>query len=371
MSMLDAIKPLLESGLINEDVSNEIQKVWEGKLTEARDQVRAELREEFANRYEHDRTVMVEALDKMITESLSGEIAEFHEERKSLNEDRVKAKVKMQENAAKFNDFMLTKLAEEITELRNDRKAQMENQQKIEKFVVHSLAKEIKEFSQDKKAVVEARVKLVAEGREKIEALKQKFVAESAKRVATAISSQLKGELSQLKEDIKTARENNFGRKLFEAFAGEYSVTYLNDKAEARKLMAAIETKEQALAEAKKQAEEAQKLVESKDREVRIIKESTQREKAMEELLAPLNKEKAEVMKALLESVQTPKLKSAFDKYLPAVLNTGNEKAGAKTALTESVIKEVTGDKQTAKKEVKEEPVVDNNLIDFKRLAGL
>ena len=26
MSMLDAIKPLLESGLINEDVSNEIQK---------------------------------------------------------------------------------------------------------------------------------------------------------------------------------------------------------------------------------------------------------------------------------------------------------------------------------------------------------
>lgn len=371
MSMLDAIKPLLDSGLINEDVGNEINKLWESKLIEAKDQVRAELREEFAQRYEHDRSVMVEALDKMMTENLSSEISEFHEERKALNEDRVKAKVKLQENAAKFNEFMVTKLADEIRELRGDRKIAMENQQKLEKFVIHALSREIKEFTQDKKAVVEARVKLVTEGREKLEELKAKFVAESAKRINAAVTSQLKGELSQLKEDIKSARENNFGRKLFEAFASEYSVTYLNDKAEARKLMAAIEAKEKALVEANQKAVEAQKLVESKDREVRIIKESTQREKAMEQLLAPLNKEKAEVMKALLESVQTPKLKAAFDKYLPAVLNTGSDKAGAKTALTESVIKEVTGDKETAKKKIEEDPVVESNLIDFKRLAGL
>ena len=303
--MLDAIKPLLESGLINEDVSNEIQKVWESKLTEAKDQVRAELREEFAQRYEHDRSVMVEALDKMISENLSNEINEFHEEKKAMNQDRVQAKVKMQENAAKFNEFLVTKLAEEIKELRTDRKIQTENQQKLEKFIVHALAKEIKEFATDKKAVVESRVKLVAEGREKLEALKAKFIAESSKRVSAAVSSHLKGELSQLKEDIKTARENNFGRKLFEAFASEYSVTYLNDKAEARKLISTIEAKEKALAEATAKVAEATKLVESKDREVRIIKESTQREKAMDELLAPLNKEKAEVMKALLESVQT------------------------------------------------------------------
>ena len=346
--MLDAIKPLLDSGLINEDVSNELNKLWESKLTEAKDQVRAELREEFAQRYEHDRSVMVEALDKMLTDSLTQEIKEFHEEKKAISEDRVAVKAKLQENAAKFNEFMVTKLAEEIRELRSDRKVQMENQEKLEKFIVHALAREIKEFSQDKKAVVEAKVKLVAEGRQQLESLKAKFIAESAQRVKNAVSSHLKGELSQLKEDIKSARENNFGRKLFEAFASEYSVTYLNDKAEARKLMSAIASKEKALAEAKKQADEAKKLVESKDREVRIIKESTQREKAMEQLLAPLNKEKAEVMKALLESVQTPKLKAAFDKYLPAVINTGTEKPVAKTVLKESV--EVTGDKQTAKR---------------------
>jgi hypothetical protein len=367
--MLDAIKPLLDSGLINEDISKTLNEAWEIKLNEAKEQVRAELREEYAQKYEHDRSVMVEALDKMLTESLTEEIREFHEEKKAISEDRVQGKIKLQEHAAKFNEFMVTKLAEEIRELRNDRKIAVENQQKLEKFIVHALAREIKEFASDKQAVVEARVQLVAEGRKQLEALKAKFVAESAKKVGTAVATHLKGELSQLKEDIKTARENNFGRKLFEAFASEYSVTYLNDKAETRKLMSVLEAKEKALAEASAKIEATQQLVESKDREVRIIKESTQREKALEELLAPLNDEKAQVMKTLLESVQTTKLKAAFDKYLPAVLNTGTEKPVAKTVLKESV--EVTGDKQTAKKEVKEEPVVDNNVIDLKRLAGL
>ena len=45
--MLDAIKPLLESGLINEETSTALNEAWESKLNEAREQVRAELREEF------------------------------------------------------------------------------------------------------------------------------------------------------------------------------------------------------------------------------------------------------------------------------------------------------------------------------------
>lgn len=367
--MLDAIKPLLESGLINEDIGTQLNEAWEAKLNEARQQVRAELHEEFAQRYEHDRSVMVEALDKMMTANLSEEIREFAEERKAMNEDRVQAKLKLRENAAKFNDFMVTKLAEEIRELRSDRKAQMEGQQKLEQFVVHALAREIKEFAQDRQAVVEAKVKLVAEGRKQLEALKAKFIAESAKKLSTAVAGQLKGELSQLKEDIKIARENNFGRKIFESFASEFSVTHLNEKAETRKVMNVLAAKEQQLAEATAKLQQAAKLVESKDREVRIIKESSQREKTMGQLLSTLNAEKAEVMRALLESVQTPKLENAFNKYLPAVLNTGSEIAPAKKALTESVIVEATGDKTA--KTVAEVEHTDDNVIDIKRLAGL
>lgn len=366
--MLDAIKPLLESGLINEDIGQQINEAWDNKLNEAREQVRAELREEFAQRYEHDRKVVVEALDKMMTDQLSEEIREFSEERKAMNEERVKMQVKLRENASKFNDFMVTKLAEEIRELRTDRQVQMENQKKLEQFIVHALSREIKEFAQDRQAVVEAKVKLVAEGRKQLEVLRAKFINESAARVNKMVTSHLKGELSQLKEDIKLAKENNFGRKLFEAFASEFSVTHLNEKAETRKVMKALTTKEKQLAEARKELENAKKLVESKDREVKIIKETTQREKTMNSLLSSLNAEKAEVMKTLLESVQTPKLQAAFDKYLPAVLNNGSTNAPRKQALNESM-REVTGDK-TAKKVVEVDDELDN-VIDIKRLAGL
>ena len=367
--MLDAIKPLLESGLINEDIGQQLNEAWEAKLNEARQQVRAELHEEFAQRYEHDRSVMVEALDKMITDHLSDEIREFSEERKAMNEERIQAQFKLRENATKFNDFMVTKLAEEIRELRSDRKTQMESQKKLEQFVVHALSREIKEFSQDRQAVVEAKVKLVAEGRKQLEALKARFIAESAKKVSSAVTSHLKGELSQLKEDIKLARENNFGRKLFEAFASEFSVTHLSEKAETRKVLQALAQKDEQLAEATAKLQQAAQIVESKEREVRIIKESSQREKTMGQLLSTLNAEKAEVMKALLESVQTPKLENAFNKYLPAVLNTGSEIAPKKKALTESVIVEATGDKTAVK--VAEVDENDDNVIDIKRLAGL
>lgn len=369
--MLDAIKPLLESGLINEDVGLQLNEAWESKLNEAREQVRSELREEFAQKYEHDRNVMVEALDKMVTESLSDEISEFYVERQAMNEDRVKANLKLRESAVKFNDFMVTKLAEEIRELRTDRKSVQENQQKLEQFIVHALAKEIKEFAQDKQAVVEAKVKLVAEGRKQLEHLKAKFIRESADKMSKVVAKHLKGELSQLKEDIKQARENNFGRKLFEAFASEFSVTHLNEKAETRKLMQQLRKKDQELQESRSKVQNAQRLVETKEKEVRIIKESNQREKLMSELLSPLNEEKASLMKTLLESVQTLKLKQTFDKYLPAVLNNGNVQKNVqqKQTLTESTITEVTGDK-TAKIDTVDVEEHDN-VIDIKRLAGL
>jgi hypothetical protein len=52
--------------------------------------------------------------------------------------------------------------------------------------------------------------------------------------------------------------------------------------------------------------------------------------------------------------VQTGKLQATFDKYLPAVLNTGAEKKAVKPSLTESkMISEITGDK-SAKQDVVE-----------------
>ena len=118
------------------------------------------------------------------------------------------------------------------------------------------------------------------------------------------------------------------------------------------------------LAEAIKLAQRAKVVVESKEREIRIIKESNERESTMEMLLAPLNREKQDVMRNLLESVQTARLKNAFEKYLPAVLEDRSVKATK--VITENV-SVATGDKS-----VPSGPQEDrSNVIDLKRLAGL
>ena len=362
--MLDAIKPLLDSNLITEETRQEINEAWEIKLNEAREQARVELREEFAQRYEHDKSVMVEALDRMVTEGLTAEVTAIAAEKQAIAEDRVKFHGKMKESATKFNNFMVTKLAEEIGELRKDRKQHNEGLEKLENFVVHALAREIQEFAQDKRDVVETKVRLVREARGKLEQLKARFIKESAEKMTHAVSRHLKAELTQLHEDIRVARENNFGRRIFEAYATEFGATHLNEKAEVRKLYDLVGRKDRQLAEAINLTRKAKVLVEAKEREVRVLKETNERDSTLEMLLAPLNREKAETMRNLLESVQTSRLKNAFEKYLPAVLEDRSVKTSK--VITEQVTA-VTGNK-TVQNVPQEER---SNVIDLKRLAGL
>lgn len=362
--MLDAMKPLLESDLVNEDTRIAIQEEWEKKLNETRETIRAELREEFAGRYEHDKETMVEALDRMVTDGLTKEMEELAEDKKALAEDRVKFQAKMSENSQKFNEFMVTKLAEEIKELRKDRTMQTEGFKKLEQFVAKSLAKEIVEFAEDKRDLVESKVRLIAEAKDKLTALKDNFIAESSAKVKSVVTKRIHGELSQLQEDIKSARENDFGRRIYEAFATEFLTTHLNESAEVKKLQGEIESKDNKLAEAKKTMTKAKVLIESKNKEVRMITESNHRAKVMDDLLGPLAEDKAEIMHNLLESVQTSRLQNAYEKYLPAVLENKKVKVPSKKeTLTESK-KEVTGNKE-------KEVATADNVVDIKRLAGL
>ena len=247
--MLEAIKPLIDSGIVNEDTKLAIQEAWDAKLVEARDAAKAELREEFARRYEHDKSVMVEALDKMVTESLKAELVEFADEKRKLAEDRVAFKQHVSETGRKFNQFLTNKLAEEIVELRTDRKTQMEAIEKLNKFVIRQLAEEIKEFSQDKKDLAETKVKLLANAQVKLESVQKNLIQRSAALIKESVATNLKAELSQFKTDIKEARENMFGRRIFEAFASEFAVTHLNENAEIKKLRSVLEAKDKVIAE--------------------------------------------------------------------------------------------------------------------------
>ena len=360
--MFDALKPLLESGIVNEETRAEIQEAWENHVTEAREEIRSELREEFSRRYEHDKETMVEALDKMVTEGLTKEIEQIAEERKALEEDRVKLNATMSDKTKAFESFMAEKLQAELSELNEDRKAQAETLDKLQKFVVNALAEEISEFHKDKKDVVEAKVKLVAEGKKQIEMLKSKFIDRASKLVKESVTKNLDNELTQLKEDIDSARQNNFGRKIFETFAAEFATSYLNENADIKDLQKQIEEVKAQLAEAQEAIDDKSTLVESKEAEIRKIKDRIARDQKLTEMMAPLNKDQREVMSSLLESVQTERLDASFNKYLPAVLK--NDAKATSKILAET--KEVTGNKKETKQDADE-----GKIIEIKRLAGL
>ena len=354
--MIDAISKLVESGAISEDVQKGIQEAWDLKIKENKEQVGAELREEFAKRYEHDKANMIEAIDTMMNEKLSEEITKFVEDRKALAQEKIAYKENVGKHSAKLEEFILSKLNEELKELHSDRKGVHENFKKMEEFVVNALAKEIKEFHEDKKGVVETKVKLVAEAKKQMAKMKEAFITRSAKVVESAVNKKLAEELKSLKEDITAAREVNFGKKIFEAFASEYQNSYLNEKSETAKLMKVVDETTMKLKDAEKAVEEKQAVIESKEAESKRQADLMERKEKMAEMLKPLGKEKSEVMAQLLESVQTAKLQTSFDKYLPHVMADKAVETG------KQVISESSGDR--AQRE-------DADLTNIRKLAGI
>ena len=363
--MLDALKSLFENNVISAEIKESIEAAFEGRINEARQAVAVQLREEFAQKYEHDKNTMIDAVDRMISEQLSTELVEFADDRRQLSEMKVKYAQKMKKDTAVMKEFVTRQLASEVSELHEDQVVMAGKFGALESFVVEALAQEITEFFKDKRDLAETKVRLIREGREEIKKVKEQFVQRAAKMVEGVVSQNLRSEITALKEDIEAARRADFGRKLFEAFAAEYSTSYLNEKSETAKLLKVIDMKDLAIQEAAKAVVDAEQVLESKEAEVRALKEAQERKAIMNELLAPLNSEQREIMGELMESVKTTKLNESFEKYLPSVIS-GGQAPQKKQALVEA--KEITGNKQISNSKRSSE---DDNIIDIRKLAGL
>ena len=141
--MLDALKSLFENNVISEEIKESIETAFEARINENREQVTHQLREEFAQKYEHDKNLMVEAVDRMLSDQLSDEIGEFAEDRKQLAEMKVKYAKKMQADAGIMKEFVLSQLSAEVSELHEDQKVMASKFGKLEQFVIEALAQEI------------------------------------------------------------------------------------------------------------------------------------------------------------------------------------------------------------------------------------
>lgn len=362
--MLEALKSLFENQAISEEIRAEIEAAWDQKVQENRLSVTADLRKEFAEKYEHDKATLTDAVDKMVSERIEAEMTEFAEDKKALAEEKVKYATQIQEHTNKLKSFVFDRLKAEIEELHSDQKVMAENFTKLEEFVVEALSKEIAEFQKDKQDVAETKVRLIREAKAHFDKVRNNFVKKGAEKVSEIVSKTLTKEISSLKEDIDAARKNDFGRRLFESYSQEYTQSFLNEKSETAKLLKVVDISKLQAEEAKKNADEKQKIIEAKEKEIAEIKESVEREHVINELTKPLNTEQKDIMNNLLESVQTANLRKQFEKYIPAVLN--GRTPAKKQALHEGT--EITGDKQI---NIVNGSQFNSNLVDIKRLAGL
>lgn len=360
---------LIESSELAEATRESIVEAWESRLAEAREELAAELREEFAQRYEHDKGLIVEAVDTFIKEKVEAEMLELAEDKKAVAAERVSYKKAISEHAKKLDKFVAEQLAKEVRELRDERAGVQEHVSRLDDFVVEQLATELKEFHEDKRELVEQKVKMVAEGKRQLAEAKKDFIKRAANKVEAVVNNVIRENVQQFKDDITAARENDFGRRIFETFANEYRSSYLNESSEVKELQRSLSEVKSALAEsveaAKAQAD-AVKLTESK---LRIAEDKYVRKEQLDALLKPLAKNKREIMVDLLEGVKTENLEKQFNKYLPSVLD-GETLTTDRKSLKESVTSEHTGNKnvQPSAEDVEQDVV---EIDHIRKLAGL
>ena len=362
---------LSESVGLSEETRGQIVGLWEAKISEAREEVAATLREEFARKFEHDKGVLVESIDRFLTDKVRVELEEFADDKRKLVAERVAYKSKLVEHTGMLNKFITEAVAKEMKEFYSEKKVMKENFKKLENFLLKQLAEEIREFRIDKKSLVEQKVKMVTEGKQKLQETKAQFIKRAAQIIESNIEKTLRSEISQFKEDIRIARENDFGRKIFESVAAEFMTSYLNEGTELKKLQTVVESKNKQLATLTESVKKSRSLMEGLDGKLKVTQDLVVRQKVMNELLAPLSKDKKAVMKELLESVQTKNLQGAYNKYLPSVLNEAvvRKPESSNTQLNEATLSARTGDRAKVAQSVDSED--GSELQKILSLAGL
>jgi hypothetical protein len=362
---------MLGSVVLSEEVRDNINAAWEKHLAESREEVTAELREEFASRYEHDKSQLIEAMDKLMQDTINAGAADLKTLREDAMVQRTKYAAKIKEDTALLQKLVIETLSKEIQELRSDRAEQKEGIARLEEFALRKLTGELAELHEDHKRLVEARVKLVAEGRNAINEAKSNFVKKASEKVNALVTETFKKEMTQLKTDIREAKENNFGRKIMEAFAAEFMASKFADGTTVSQLNRKIEEIQLELTEAHNIINQKQEVISESLRRQRIAEDQAQRVRVMQDLCAPLSKDKRAIMEELLESTDTSKLKDQFQKFLPSVLN--EEVRREKKQLVEGQQSQktvITGNK-TQNEPVAAPAEADDTIQQLRKLAGI
>lgn len=178
----------------------------------------------------------------------------------------------------------------------------------IDTKLTESLTEELGELKADidrfRDLEAEYAGKLV-EQREEMATQVKSDVAELVEKLDAFLEVRLSAELAELREDFKTAKKQQFGKQVFEAFVQEFKKHYTEDgSAEAK------------LSETEQRLNDAMTALERSERKTAKLERSIK----LENVLKPLNGRSREVMEAILKNVETSMLEEAYTTYIGRVL---------------------------------------------------
>ena len=236
--------------------------------------------------------------------------------------------------------------------------------EKVEAFVAEQLEAELSDLKGD----IERFRDLEAEYAGKLVEEKQRLAEEVEHEIDSLVDKldsfleiRLSEEIEEMKEDLEVVKQNDIGRRVFEAFATEYAKSYIDENSVQAKLTVA----ESKLEDATKRLQEAE-----------TEKSQLVREQKMTEVLKPLSGSKREQMSFVLQNVETEKLEEAYSYFIGRVLKEETAPKPAIKEVTEAVVEKqettlATGDVVTEAVAPEATEKAAAELSFLKRIAGI
>lgn len=389
-AMIKAAESIVEETLEKElaEFNEDRAKLHEGKKALLKNLKKVKkLKESQQKQFEQ----RLEVFEGLVMDTLKSELKEFAEDREKLEEsvnkerlklvrEQMKAR-KLAESKEKAFELMVSDvLKEELEEFNKDRQKYVETIDKLENLMVSQLTEELSEFQEDRKQLQERRVELEKEYDQKLEEAKNLFIKRASASAEKLVEETLASEINALKEDIQVAKQNTFGRKLFEAFASEFYYSHLAENTELAKMNARLKESEENAKKLQKIVKEQQDAINKTRKELKEARETSVREKTISRLVSPLAPTQKKIMTRLLEGVSVDKLEQNFERYLPSVLaqrpsKQSLKKVDAQEGEGRKRLSEATGNRKPQTKQVAAaEPDVspmDPEIVKILQQAGI
>lgn len=378
-------------GIKDEEAKRLFESFMNSKVEEIRNQARAEAYDTVKKQFEADKKALVEATEKMINESVSNgqkkmdiqrkaliqEKLKLQEARNSVNKHIADEKMSLKESNNKKLDATIAKMVEakdaeikslrekvakfvnecakaEVLKTRGKQRQMNESINEMQKFVQEQVMQRAREHREEMKSIDKLKHDLVVEHQAKLKNAVSKQLVEMVEKVNGFVNDIVKKEVSTYRKEIKESKQNQFGKKIFEAFAAEYGKNYFKENKMANDMIKVARKKTNQLNKMVESANEKIKSQEAEIKALRSAKDTAIREKIINEAANALPASKRDTLKMMVKGVSTEQLQDKVNSYVSIIMNENshsviNTKRNGKMLNESNKVRVVTGDSKFRK----------------------